>query len=276
MILTGAVHEARRPAGGARPDAEISTLAAGADRLRAGGAGRAARRDRDDGEAQADEIIETARRLIERRRLQERTGIIRESAAIQEVLVKIERMAPVSSTVLVQGERHRQAGGEGAARPLPRRGRPFITVNCALPETLLESELFGHEKDRSPAPPTAAGPFELADTGTIFLDEIGEILGAQVKLLVLESRTFFRVGGVQPIKVDVRVVAATNRPLRGAAAWASSGRPLLPAQRPQHLPGALAGAAADIPLLVRRFIREFARTHDRTFGASPRRRCSGW
>ena len=174
--------------------------------------------------ARPDEVLETARRLLERRGLQERTGIIGESAAIQEVLVKIEQMAPVSSTVLIQGESG--TGKELVARAIhdlsPRRGKPFIAVNCAaLPETLLESELFGHEKGAfTGAAERRLGRFELADTGTIFLDEIGEIPpSTQVKLLrVLESRTFFRVGGTVPIKVDVRVVAATNRALREAVA----------------------------------------------------------
>src|SRR6185437_4953349 len=100
----------------------------------------------------------------------------------------------------------------------PRRGKVFIAVNCAaLPESLLESELFGHEKGAfTGAAERRLGRFELADSGTIFLDEIGDLpLNVQVKLLrVLESRTFFRVGGTQPIRVDVRVVTATNRALR--------------------------------------------------------------
>src|SRR5882757_8475001 len=166
------------------------------------------------------EVTATVRRLIERRRLQQRTGILGESAPIQEVLVKIEQMAPVTSTVLIEGESG--TGKELVAKGIhdlsPRRGKPFIAVNCAaLPETLLESELFGHEKGAfTGAAERRLGRFELADGGTIFLDEIGEIpLSTQVKLLrVLESRTFFRVGGTQPIKVNVRVIAATNRSLR--------------------------------------------------------------
>src|SRR5207247_1710922 len=170
------------------------------------------------------EVTATVRRLVDRRRLQQRTGILGESAAIQEVLVKIEQMAPVTSTVLIEGESG--TGKELVARAIhdlsPRRGKAFIAVNCAaLPESLLESELFGHEKGAfTGAAERRLGRFELADTGTIFLDEIGEIPAAtQVKLLrVLESRTFFRVGGTQPIKVDVRVLAATNRPLRDRVA----------------------------------------------------------
>src|ERR687892_1156944 len=227
VILTGAVHEphATQLAALAR-DSEISTLALlePTDSERTERVGRLGVTETMMKPARADEIVETARRLIERRRLQERTGIIGESAAIQEVLVKIEQMAPVSSTVLVQGESG--TGKELVAKAIhdlsPRRGKPFIAVNCAaLPETLLESELFGHEKGAfTGAAERRLGRFELADTGTIFLDEIGEIApSTQVKLLrVLESRNFFRVGGVQPIKVDVKVIAATNRPLRDGVA----------------------------------------------------------
>src|SRR5919107_910474 len=186
-------------------------------------------------------------------------------------------MAPVSSTVLIQGESG--TGKELVAKGLhdlsPRRNEAFITVNCAaLPETLLESELFGHEKGAfTGAAERRLGRFELADGGTIFLDEIGEIpLSTQVKLLrVLESRNFFRVGGTQSIKVNVRVIAATNRSLREAVAMGEFRDDLyyrlnvlniyLPPLRERR---------GDIPLLVRRFIREFARTHDRQFrGITP-------
>src|SRR5947199_348447 len=166
------------------------------------------------------EVAATVRRLIERRKLQQRTGIIGESPAIQEVLVKIEQMAPVASTVLIAGESG--TGKELVARAIhdlsPRRAKPFIAVSCAaIPETLLESELFGHEKGAfTGAAERRLGRFELADGGTIFLDEIGEMPATtQVKLLrVLADRTFFRVGGTQAIKVDVRVVAATNKSLK--------------------------------------------------------------
>src|ERR687892_1195990 len=227
IILTGAVHDphAVQLAALAR-DSEISTLALlePTDSERAERVGRLGVTETMMKPARPDDVVETARRLMERRRLQERTGIIGESAAIQEVLVKIEQMAPVSSTVLVQGESG--TGKELVAKALhdlsPRRGKPFITVNCAaLPETLLESELFGHEKGAfTGAAERRLGRFELADGGTIFLDEIGEIPPVtQVKLLrVLEERNFFRVGGVQPIKVDVKVIAATNRPLRDGVA----------------------------------------------------------
>src|SRR5712692_2715942 len=223
------------------------------------------------------EVAATVRRLIERRRLQQRTGIIGESPAIQELLVKIEQMAPVTSTVLVEGESG--TGKELVARAIhdlsPRRGKPFITVNCAaLPEALLESELFGHEKGAfTGAAERRLGRFELADGGTIFLDEVGECPPAtQVKLLrVLEDRTFFRVGGTQAIKVDVRVVAASNRALKEGVALGRFRDDLFYRLNVLHiyLPP-LRERKADIPLLVRRFIAEFAAQHDRTFrGITP-------
>jgi DNA-binding NtrC family response regulator len=223
------------------------------------------------------EVVRVVRRLIDRRRLQQRTGIIGESPAIQEVLVKIEQMAPVTSTVLIEGESG--TGKELVAHAIhdlsPRRERPFIAVNCAaLPETLLESELFGHEKGSfTGAAERRLGRFELADGGTILLDEVGEIPRAtQVKLLrVLEDRSFFRVGGTQPIRVDVRVLASTNRPLKDAVALGEFRDDLyyrlnvlsiyLPPLRQRKM---------DIPILVRRFIAEFARMHDRQFhGITP-------
>src|SRR5690242_504726 len=280
VILTGGVHEshAAQLAALAR-DAEISTLALlePTDSERAERVGRLGVTETMMKPIPPDDAVATARRLVERRGLQERTGIIGESAAIQEVLVKIEQMAPVSSTVLIQGESG--TGKELVAKAIhdlsPRRGRPFIAVNCAaLPETLLESELFGHEKGAfTGAAERRLGRFELADTGTIFLDEIGEIPpSTQVKLLrVLESRTFFRVGGTQPIRVDVRVVAATNRSLRDAVALGEFRDDLYYRLNVLniYLPP-LRDRREDIPLLVRRFIRELARAHDRTFrGITP-------
>ncbi len=219
-----------------------------------------------------DDLAATVRRLVERRDLQRRTTIFGESAAIQEVLVKIEQMAPVSSTVLIQGESG--TGKELVAKAIhdlsPRRGRPFIAVNCAaLPETLLESELFGHEKGAfTGAAERRLGRFELADTGTIFLDEIGEIPpSVQVKLLrVLETRSFFRLGGASPIKVDVRVVAATNRPLKDRVALGEFRDDLFYRLNVLqiYLPP-LRERRQDIPLLIKRFVREFTAQHDRAF-----------
>ena len=276
VVLTGAVHEppALELVALAR-DQEVFTLAlleptddVQSDRVARLGATLALEKP-----VKSDEVVQTVRRLIDRRRLQQHTGIIGESAAMQEVLVRIEQMAPVSSTVLIEGESG--TGKELVARAIhdlsPRRGKPFIAVNCAaLPETLLESELFGHEKGAfTGAAERRLGRFELADKGTIFLDEIGEMPpSTQVKLLrVLENRAFFRVGGTQPIKVDVRVIAATNKHLREQVASGEFRADLyyrlnvlniyLPPLRERR---------EDIPLLVRRFIREFVRCqHDRPF-----------
>jgi DNA-binding NtrC family response regulator len=222
-------------------------------------------------------VTATARRLIERRRLQQRTGILGESASIQEVLVKIEQMAPVTSTVLIEGESG--TGKELVARAIhdlsPRRGKAFIAVNCAaLPETLLESELFGHEKGAfTGAAERRLGRFELANGGTIFLDEVGETPAAtQVKLLrVLEDKSFFRVGGTQPIQVDVRVIAATNKSLKESVALGAFRDDLFYRLNVLsiYLPP-LRERRSDIPLLVRTFIAEFSKTHDRSFkGITP-------
>src|SRR5436190_13792611 len=228
------------------------------------------------------EVTATVRRLIERRRLQQRTGILGESAAIQEVLVKIEQMAPVTSTVLIEGESG--TGKELVARAIhdlsPRggrgaRGKSFIAVNCAaIPDTLLESELFGHEKGAfTGAAERRLGRFELANDGTIFLDEVGEMTAAtQVKLLrVLEDRSCFRVGGTQPIQVDVRVIAATNQSLKEAVTLGTFRDDLFYRLNVLsiYLPP-LRERRSDIPLLVRTFIAEFAKAHDRPFkGITP-------
>jgi len=221
---------------------------------------------------QLDDVLGGLRRVLERRRVQRQTGLIGESDAMREVMVKVEQMAPVSSTVLIEGESG--TGKELVARALrmlsPRRNKPFIAVNVgALAETLLESELFGHEKGAfTGAAERRLGRFELADGGTLFLDEIGEIPPAtQVKLLrVLEEREFMRVGGTQPIKVDVRVIAATNQPLRESVEEGrfradlfyrlSVLRIYLPPLRERR---------EDIPMLVRRFIQDFSKQHDRPF-----------
>ena len=280
VLLTGAVHEppALQLAAYAR-EHEISTLALleSTDSERAERVGRLPVTEVMTKLVSPDDIVVTVQRLLGRRGLQQRTGIIGESEAIQEILVKIEQMGPVSSTVLIQGESG--TGKELVAKGIhdlsPRRGKAFIAVNCAaLPESLLESELFGHEKGAfTGAAERRLGRFELADGGTIFLDEIGEIpFSVQVKLLrVIESRTFFRVGGTQPIRVDVRVLAATNRQLREAVQLGEFRDDLyyrlnvlnvyLPPLRERR---------GDIALLVRRFVREFARLHDRTFrGIAP-------
>ena len=219
-----------------------------------------------------ESLRQSVKELLERSRLQRETGLWGESEAVREVLVAVGQMAPVSSTVLIEGESG--TGKELVARAIhklsPRRSRPFIAVNVgALPETLLESELFGHEKGSfTGAAERRIGRFELASGGTLFLDEIGEIpQSTQVKLLrVLEEREVTRVGGTQAIPVDVRVVAATNRPLRESAARGAFRSDLyyrLNVLR-IYLPP-LRERRSDIPLLVRRFVQEFAQQHQREF-----------
>ncbi len=146
-------------------------------------------------------------------------GMVGSSLRIREILDLIQRVAPTTSTVLIQGESG--TGKELVARAIhsnsPRAERPFVAINCAaLTESLLESELFGHEKGAFTGALTQKkGKIEVADGGTLFLDEISELaLGLQAKLLrVLQEREFERVGGTRSIKADVRVLAATNRTL---------------------------------------------------------------
>lgn len=219
-----------------------------------------------------DEVVHAIKRRLERKLLAQITGLVGESEAIREVLVKIEQIAPVSSTVLIEGESG--TGKELVARAIhrlsPRRANPFIAVNVgALPETLLESELFGHEKGAfTGAAERRLGRFELADTGTLFLDEIGEIPSVtQVKLLrVLEEREVTRVGGSAAIPLNVRVVAASNRPLREHVEEGGFRADLFYRLNVLriYLPP-LRERKSDIPLLVRRFIAEFSRAHDRPF-----------
>jgi transcriptional regulator with GAF, ATPase, and Fis domain len=146
--------------------------------------------------------------------------VIGESAGFKEVLKLCDRVAPSNATVLILGETG--TGKEVAARYIHktsrRRDETFVAVNCAaLPEALLESELFGHEKGSfTSAHARRMGRFELADKGTLFLDEIGDISrSTQAKLLrVLQEKEFVRVGGTETIRCDVRIIAATNRNLK--------------------------------------------------------------
>jgi DNA-binding NtrC family response regulator len=224
-----------------------------------------------------DEVVLQARRLVGRHRLQEVTGIVGETDAIREVMERIVQIAPVASTVLINGESG--TGKELVARGLhslsPRRHKTFIAVNvAAISENLLESELFGHEKGAfTGAIDARRGFFELATGGTIFLDEIGEMpLATQTRLLrVLEEREFLRVGGEKPIRVDVRIIAATNQDLRQLVALREFRKDLYYRLNVLHIElPPLRDRRADVPLLVRRFIREISAQNDRPFvGISP-------
>jgi len=192
-------------------------------------------------------------------------NIIGKSKAMRQVFEMIEKVATTAATILIEGESG--TGKELVARSIhfnsPRREEPFIAVNCsALAETLLESELFGHERGAfTGAVSMKKGRFELADKGTLFLDEIGELsANLQVKLLrVLQEKCFERVGGTKPIPVDIRFVAATNKRLKEETA---SGRfredlffrlnviaIVIPPLRERR---------EDIPLLVDHFVQKYA------------------
>ena len=174
----------------------------------------------DDGELTG--VVATIKDITEEAAPQKRE-VIAESAAMREVMNFVRRVAASeATTILLEGENG--TGKDLVAKTLHyqslRQAEPFIAINCAaIPETLLESELFGYEKGAfTDARAQKRGIFELADKGTLFLDEIGEIpLMLQAKLLrVLEEQTFRRLGGLKDIKLDLRVVAATNKNLREA------------------------------------------------------------
>jgi PAS domain S-box-containing protein len=188
------------------------------------------------------------------------------SPALQTVLSRISKVAPSDSTVLVTGETG--TGKELVARAIHRRShrasRAFVSVNCAaVPRDLIASELFGHEKGAfTGAIQRRVGRFELAEGGTIFLDEVGELLpDTQVALLrVLQEREFERIGGSQPIHMNVRVIAATNRDLEAAVASGTFREDLYYRLNvfPLEMPS-LRERREDIPLLVEYFIDRYAR-----------------
>ena len=200
--------------------------------------------------------------------------IVGRSPALVTVLENVRHVAPTDASVLITGETG--TGKELIARALhnasSRKDNPLIKVNCAaLPSGLVESELFGHEKGAfSGAIARRTGRFELAHTGTLFLDEIGDLpLDVQAKLLrVLQEREFERVGGSTPIKVDVRLIAATNRDLHKAVASGAFRQDLFYRLNvfPIHLPP-LRSRPDDIPLLAQFFTARFAQRNGRRIEA---------
>ncbi len=229
---------------------------------------------------QVDEVQLIIRNALERRRLSTENmllkremasqssfaQIIGQSEAMQKVFDVVRKVADSKSNVLIFGESG--TGKELVARAIhynsARAPMPFVTVNCsAVPETLLESELFGHMKGSfTGAVSNKAGLFEVANGGTVFLDEIGDTSPAtQVKLLrVIQEREFRRVGGTQDVKVDVRIIAATNKDLEKAVAEGTFREDLY--YRLDVIPIILPPLrlrTGDIPLLVQHFLDKFAR-----------------
>lgn len=197
------------------------------------------------------------------------------SPAMKEVFKELVRVGQSKATVLLRGESG--TGKELIAKLIhensPRVGKPFIKVNCAaLSETLLESELFGHEKGAfTGAIQTRKGRFELADGGTIFLDEIGDLpLPVQVKLLrVLQEMEFERVGGVETLSVDVRTIAATHRELENAILDGTFRQDLYYRLNvvPIRLPP-LRERREDIPLLISHFLEKFNKENSKKVSLS--------
>ncbi|HEV7522434.1 MAG TPA: sigma-54 dependent transcriptional regulator, partial [Candidatus Angelobacter sp.] len=213
----------------------------------------------------------------ENRRLKEALGkryhfqnIVGRSKKMQEVLALVERVAPTNSTVLIGGESG--VGKDLIARAIHQNSRrpsgPFIKINStAIPETLFESELFGFERGAfTGALASKPGKFELADKGTLFLDEIGDVPAAiQVKLLrVLQEREFERLGGTKTLKVDVRMIAATNRDLRAALEEGTFREDLYYRLNvvPIDIPP-LREHKEDIPDLVNHFLARFAADNEK-------------
>jgi two-component system NtrC family response regulator/two-component system response regulator HydG len=229
-----------------------------------------------------EELEVVLKKVLEKKRLLEETKVLRDrltdkydfdnlvgqSPEILSVFKTVRQVAPSSSSVLLLGESG--SGKELFAQAIhensPRRGKAFIKVACAaLPETLLESELFGHEKGSfTGAMYARSGRFEMADGGTLFLDEIGDITPTvQVKLLrFLEEREFERVGGNRTFKVDVRIVAATHRDLRRKIEEGSFREDLYYRLNviEIHIP-ALRERTGDIPLLAHHFLHQYARAN---------------
>jgi DNA-binding NtrC family response regulator len=204
-------------------------------------------------------------------RKQTSPSLVTKNRRMKEVLNLVEKVAKTDSNALITGESGvgKEMVAQSFHRLSPRQGGPFIDINCgAIQETLLESEMFGYEKGAfTNADSSKPGLFELADQGTLFLDEIGELSQRlQVKLLrVLETKSFFRVGGTKQVKVDIRLVAATNKDLNQEVQENRFRQDLLYRVNTVvvEIPP-LRERADDIPLLVEHFIGQMAGQRDPT------------
>jgi two-component system response regulator HydG len=214
------------------------------------------------------EIVELNRRLDEKFGFE---GVIGASPQMNDVIDRLKRIAPTNATVLIQGATG--TGKELVAQAIhqnsPRKSKPFVALNCAaLSEHILESELFGHVKGAfTDASTDRMGKFEFAHGGTLFLDEVGDMpLATQIKLLrVLENGEITRVGSNEPIKVNVRILSATNRDLEDPIAAGTFRSDLYHRLKVVtiRLP-TLAERKQDIPLLIEHFVKQFARRHGKT------------
>ncbi|MCX7426659.1 MAG: sigma-54 dependent transcriptional regulator [Planctomycetia bacterium] len=227
--------------------------------------------------------VELNRRLDEKYGFE---GVVGDSAQMRDVIERLKRIAPTNATVLIQGETG--TGKELVAQSIhqnsPRKSKPFVALNCAaLSENILESELFGHVKGAfTDASTDRVGKFEYAHGGTMFLDEVGDMpLPTQIKLLrVLENGEITRVGSNQPVKVNVRVLSATNRNLEDAIAAGTFRSDLYHRLKVVsiRLP-TLCERSQDIPVLIDHFMRQFAQQHGKQIrGMTPaaRRKLMGY
>jgi two-component system response regulator HydG len=223
----------------------------------------------------ASEGVRLKRQNVElNRRLDEKfgfEGVVGSSPQMLALIERLKRIAPTDATVLIQGETG--TGKELVAQAIhqnsPRKSKPFVALNCAaLSENILESELFGHVRGAfTDASSDRVGKFEYANGGTLFLDEVGDMpMPTQIKLLrVLESAEITRVGSNTPVKVNVRILSATNRNLEDAIAAGTFRSDLYHRLKVVTIAiPTLKERAADIPLLIEHFVRQFAKRHGKT------------
>jgi two-component system response regulator HydG len=218
--------------------------------------------------------VELKRRLDERFGFE---GVIGDSPQMHEVIERLKRIAPTNASVLIQGETGtgKELVAQAVHQNSPRKNKPFVALNCAaLSENILESELFGHVRGAfTDASSDRVGKFEYAHGGTLFLDEVGDMpMATQIKLLrVLENGEITRVGSNDPIKVNVRILSATNRNLEDGIAAGTFRSDLYHRLKvvTVRLP-TLRERSGDIPVLVDHFVKSFAKKHDKQIkGVAP-------